>query len=345
MKRKLLLSGVTAGLVLASSVLAISTASVSVAGAPKFSGRESVLPVGYSQPSKSQKLRLAYLNPVGGNEALDAIGTAMQKATIKLGGTFISLDGKGSVDTQVSQLQQLIAQKVNGILVFALDPNAMKPALAQAKAAGIKLISIDENFVDNNIGSYDSQIMQRRGEAAFIGAQKMTELAGAGATVGTMDFAIAVPSIVYSIAQAKKWAIAFGLKVAGNASNPSDDIAGGTTAGTQLLSKNPTMKGVIAYNDPSAIGASTAAKALGKTGLIFGGQNGGSDAFAAVKAGTINYTIQIADPSVGKYAAWGLYNLVQKRVVRKSVRADAPILITSANVDTAKTWAQILAGM
>ena len=168
MKRKSLLSGVTAGLVLVSSVLAISTASIS-AGAPAFSGREALLPVGYSQPSKSQKLRLAYLNPVGGNEALDAIGTAMQKATVKLGGTFVSLDGKGSVDTQVSQLQQLVAQKVDGILVFALDPNSMKPALAQAKAAGIKLISIDENFTDNNIGSYDSQIMQRRGEAAGTG--------------------------------------------------------------------------------------------------------------------------------------------------------------------------------
>jgi ribose transport system substrate-binding protein len=268
----------------------------------------------------------------------------MQQAAAKLGGTVTILDGKGSVDTQVSQLNQLVAQKVDGIFVFALDPKSMKPALAKAKAAGIAIISIDENLTGDDIGDYNSQILQRRDEAAYMGAKQMASIVGAGSTIGTMDFKIAVPSIVFSITQAKKWATAFGLKVGGNASNPSDDIAGGSTAATQLLANSPDIKGVIAYNDPSAIGASSAAKAQNKTGLAFGGQNGGSDGLAAVKSGNINYTVQLNAPSIGQFAVWGLYNVKQGKTIPKTVKAGDPVLITSANVGTAKSWADQLAG-
>lgn len=344
MKNKSILVTTIAGVMLAASLSPLVTASANAA-TPKFVSSETKLPVGFDKPAKKQKLRLAYLNPVGGNEFLDAMGTAMKKATTKLGGTLTILDGKGDVNTQVSQLQQLTAQKVDGIFVFALDPNSMKPALAEAAAAGIKLISIDENFKNNDIGVYDSQILQRRDEAAYLGAKRMASLIGSGSSYATIDFAIAVPSIVYSIEQAKKWSTAFGLKWAGNASNPSDDIAGGTTAGTQLLSNYPSIKGIIAYNDPSAIGANSAGKAANVSGVTYGGQNGGSDARAGITSGNLSYTIQLAAPSIGQFAAWGLYNAKQGKKLPKSVRAKAPVLVTSKNINSVPSWAKELSGM
>ena len=210
-----------------------------------FESREADIPVGYDEPQPGE-LNLAYLNPVGGNEFLDTLGESMSIAAGELGGSVTVLDGKGSVDEQVSQLDQLVAQGVDGVFVFALDPNAMKPALAKAKEAGIALISIDENFVDDEIGDYNSQILQRRDEAAFLGANQMASQVPAGASIGTMDFAIAVPSIVFSIEQATKWATALGLNVVGNVSNQTDDIAGGEVAGTELLANYPDLAGVIA---------------------------------------------------------------------------------------------------
>jgi len=316
----------------------------SAAPAVVFESPESEIPVGYDAPEAGD-FKLAYLNPVGGNEFLDTLGESMTLAAQELGGSVLVLDGKGSVDEQVGQLDQLIAQGVDGIFVFALDPNAMKPALAKAKAAGIALISIDENFTSDDIGDYDSQILQRRDEAAFLGAGQMASLVGPGASVGTMDFAIAVPSIVFSIEQAKKWATAFGLTVAGNVSNQTDDIAGGEIAGTELLANYPDISGVIAYNDPSAVGASAGARAQGKEGLVFGGQNGGSDGFEAVSGGRINYTIQLDAPSMGKFAAWGLYNLNQGKTIPKTVRAGDPKLLTSENVADAKPWSDQITEM
>jgi ribose transport system substrate-binding protein len=314
------------------------------AAAVVFESLESQIPVGYDQPEAGE-FTLAYLNPFGGNEFLDTLGESMTIAAEELGGTVTVLDGKGSVDDQVSQLDQLVAQGVDGIFVFALDPNSMKPALAKAKAAGIALISIDENFTSDDIGDYNSQILQRRDEAAFLGAGQMASLVGTGASIGTMDFAIAVPSIVFSIEQAKKWATAYGLNVAGNVANPSDDIAGGEIAGTELLASYPDIAGVIAYNDPSAIGASAAARSQGKDGVVFGGQNGGSDGIEAVRGGRINYTIQLDAPSIGKFATWGLYNINQGKDVPKTVKAGDPKLVTTDNADGAKSWSDQIAEM
>lgn len=305
----------------------------------EFSGSlESDVPVGYDEPD-SGEFRLAYLNPLGANEFLSTLGKAMKLETEKLGGTLVELDAKGDVDTQVSQFQQLVAQDVDGIFVFALDPGSVQPALEQAKAKKIPVITIDLALDSTTeIGDFDSQILQRRDEAAYLGVKEMASRLDVGASVATIDFAVKVPSIVYSIERAKFWAEKFGLTVAGNGTNPSDDIAGGEKAMTEILGASPDIAGVIGYNDPSAVGAAAAARAQSKTDLVFGGQNGGSDAFEAIRAERLTYSAKLDPPSMGKFAAWGLYNLLQGKEVPTTVKAEAPVIVTSDNVDSEPTW-------
>ena len=316
--------------------------STQATAAVEFQSFETEVPEGYPEP-KPGKLRLAYLNPVGGNEFLHTLGEAMRLETKKLGGQYTELDAKGDVNTQVGQFDQLIAQKVDGIAVFALDPGSVAPEVRKAKKAGIKLVTIDLDFSAHpDLKGFDSQVLQRRDEAAFLGAQQMAKLAGKGSSVGTIDFAVKVPSIVYSIERGTAWAQKFGLKVAGGASNPSDDIAGGEKAMTTLLGKFPDIKGVIAYNDPSAIGAASAARSQGQRDLSFGGQNGGSDALEAIKAGRETYTLKLDAPSMGKAFAWGLYDLDQGVDVPVSVKAGKPQLVTKDNVGSVEPWDQTL---
>jgi ribose transport system substrate-binding protein len=314
------------------------SASAEVADVPFSGSLELDVPEGYPEP-KSGQLRLGFLNPLKANEFLNTLGRAMQLETERLGGEFVELDAKGDVNTQVSQFNQLIAQNLDGIAVFALDPGSVAPAVKRAKAAGIPLVTIDLNFESTtDIGGFDSQVWQRRDEAAYLGAQEMASRVGKGADVATIDFAVKVPSIVYSIERANFWADKFGLNVLGNASNPSDDIAGGEKAMTQLLGKFPDIQGVIGYNDPSAIGAASAARAQGNPDLTFGGQNGGSDALEAIRAERLSYTAKLDPPSMGKAFAWGLYDLNQGTKVPKTVKAGKPELVTQDNVDQVKSW-------
>lgn len=320
-----------------SSASSTSTANVA------FSSIEQTVPATYPQP-KSKHLVLAYLNPEGSsNEFLTILGQSMKLETQKLGGTYMEEDAEGDVNRQVSQFNQLLAQKPNGIAVFALDPKSLAPDVAKARSEGIHLVTIDLNFNSTtDLGGYESQVWQRRDEAAYKTAQEMDKLLGSGSQAGTIDFEIKVPSIVFSIDRDKYWAEKFGLKVPGNASNPSDDIAGGEKAMTSLLGSFPSIKGVMAYNDPSAIGAYSAARSQGITNLSLAGENGGSDALGAIKAGRETFTIKLDDPSMGKDFAWGLYDLSEGVKIPTTIKAGAPVLVDKSNVNSTLTWEQEL---
>jgi ribose transport system substrate-binding protein len=310
----------------------------------RFSSIEQTVPTGYPKP-KSGKFRLAYLNPETGNEFLNILGQSMALETKKLGGTFTQLDAGGDVNKQVSQFDQLIAQKVNGIAVFGLDPASLAPDVARARKAGIHLVTIDLNFTSTKasaLGGYESQVWQRRDQAAYLTATYMAQHLAKGSSLGTIDLIVKVPSIVFSIQRDGFWAKKYGFTIAGNASNSTDDVAGGEKAGTTLINKFAGIKGIMAYNDPSAIGAYTAARSAGVTGLIFGGENGGSDALAAVKAGTETFSLKIDAPGIGKAWAWGLYDLQEKVKIAGTVKSGTPVLVTKANVGSIVSWQQQL---
>jgi ribose transport system substrate-binding protein len=315
-----------------------SSSSGSAASVP-FKSIEQTVPATYPQP-KSKKLVLGYLNPEGSsNEFLTVLGNSMKLETKKLGGTYIEKDAEGDVNTQVSQFDQLLAQHVNGIAVFALDPKSLAPDVARARKAGVHLVTIDLNFTSTtDLGGYESQVWQRRDQGAYLTAQKMAQLLKPGDTLGTIDLIVKVPSIVYSIARDTYWAQKYGLKVIGPASNPTDDIAGGEKAMTTLLGKSGNLKGVMAYNDPSAVGAGSAARSQGITDLALAGENGGSDALGAIKAGRETFTIKLDDPSMGKDFAWGLYDLSEGMKIPPTIKAGTPVLVDKDNVGSTQSW-------
>jgi ABC-type sugar transport system substrate-binding protein len=327
----------------ASSSSSSSAGSSSSSESVPFSSIEQSVPSSYPQP-KPKKLVLAYLNPEGSsNEFLTVLGNSMKLETQKLGGTYVEKDAEGDVNSQVSQFDQLIAQHVNGIAVFALDPKSLAPDVARARKAGIHLVTIDLNFTSTtNLGGYESQVWQRRDQAAYMTAQAMAKQLKKGDTVGTIDLIVKVPSIVFSIDRDTYWAQKSGLKVVGPASNPSDDIAGGEKAMTQLLGKYGSIKGVMAYNDPSAIGAGSAARSQGIANIPLAGENGGSDALGAIKAGRETFTIKLDDPSMGKDFAWGLYDLSEGMKIPPTIDAGPPVLVNKDNVNSTVSWEQQL---
>ena len=318
---------------------ASSSSSAPSAASVPFKSIEQTVPSSYPQP-KPKKLVLGYLNPEGSsNEFLTVLGNSMKLETKKLGGTYIEKDAEGDVNTQVSQFDQLLAQHVNGIAVFALDPKSLAPDVARARKAGVHLVTIDLNFASTtDLGGYESQVWQDRDQGAYLTAQKMAQMLKPGDTLGTIDLIVKVPSIVFSIQRDTYWAEKFGLKVIGPASNPSDDIAGGEKAMTTLLGKSQDVKGVMAYNDPSAVGAGSAARSQGITSLALAGENGGSDALGAIKAGRETFTIKLDDPSMGKDFAWGLYDLSEGMKIPPTIKAGTPVLVSKDNVGSTQSW-------
>ena len=138
---------------------------------------------------------------------------------------------------------------------------------------------------------------QGRDIQAYLQADAM-RLANKGGQIGLIGIGFPVPALKYLTSRESFYAKKNGLTVVGTQDNPSDDVTGGEKAANGLLQRYPDMNGVIGYNDPSALGAATAARGVGGQ-LVIVGLNGSSDGLAAVKGGRIAATVRV-DP-----VGWG----------------------------------------
>jgi ribose transport system substrate-binding protein len=101
-----------------------------------------------------------------------------------------------------------------------------------------------------------------------------------------------------------------------------------------LLAKYPDAEGVLAYNDASAIGASSAARSQGRDMRFYGNYGGASDGITAIENDRIDGTVVFDQPGVGKFAVWGAYDLVENPdvVLPKTVLPGPPVVVTKENV-------------
>ena len=90
-----------------------------------------------------------------------------------------------SVDSQTQILTSVVADKPNAIMISITDPKAMIAPLAQAKAAGIKIIGIDGDLIDKSIMSTNIQSNNVQGGA--LAADALGQAMGGKGSVVMID--------------------------------------------------------------------------------------------------------------------------------------------------------------
>jgi len=303
---------------------------------------EQTAPVGYPKP-RAGKLRIAYLEPASSNEFIAAVGDAAQATAKSLGGSVTVYDAKFDPDVQVSQFQQALAQKVDGIFLFAVDPKAVEPLVRQAAAAGIPVIGVEANSQSTtDIGALTSQLWERRDEQAYLQVKGLARFVKPGQRVAQITSSIPSPVIQQYLVFQREWSSKFGIKVVGGVDNATDDVTGGETAMTGVLARYSTIQGLLPYNDPSGIGAAAADRQQNKSMPIVGA-NGGTDGLDAVKQGKLEGTVRIDAVGLGRFGLWGLYDVKQGIAIAKTAKIGPPMYIDAHNVNTTSTWSQELA--
>jgi ABC-type sugar transport system substrate-binding protein len=306
-----------------------------------YTGAEGKAASSYPKPTVEPgfKCTIGFQNPLAANETLQYFqkGAVAQAKALKC--KIILLDDALDVDKQVSNMQQLLAQKVNAIVFYPLDPRAMTPVLAQAKKQGVPVVSIDSNFGNPKSAvtpGIQAQVWQGRDIQAFLQAQALAK-AKPGAKIGLIGIGAPVPALKYLNAREKFWSQKLGMTVVGSQDNPTDDVTGGEKAGNALIQRYPDMDAVIGYNDPSAIGAVIAARAAGKKLTVIG-LNGSSDGIAAVKDGRIAATVQTDAPGIGQETVKAAYLLATKQPTGPKLVILRPRIVTKANVNSIPSW-------
>ena len=324
---------------------------VAAAAAPKgvpvpagYNGPEAKLPTAFPTPTKKAgtKCTIGFQNPVAANETLGAWQKAVVAQGKKLGCKVITLDDKLSPDQQVTNMQQLLAQHVNAIIFYPLDPKATVPVLKQAKKAGVPVLATDATFGSPKATApylpyIAAQVWQARDIQAY---QQCAELAKEkpGANVGLIGIGAPVPALKYLTQRQAFWCKKRGITIVGTQDNPSDDVTGGEKAANGLLQRYSNLDAVIGYNDQSAIGAIAAARGSGRQ-IVAIGVNGSSDGLAAIKAGREGGTSQVDPVGWGVQQVYAAYDLITKQhlplpkiIVRPSR------LVTKANVGSLPSW-------
>jgi ABC-type sugar transport system substrate-binding protein len=326
------------GLFLATSSLGAGERSAAVP--PGYKGIEATIPTAYKAPVKKAGVRcsIGFQNPVAANETLAFLQKAVVAEGKRLGCRVITLDDALSPDKQVSNMQQLLAQKVGAIIFYPLDPKATTPVLKQAQRQKVPVIAIDASFGNRKaVPLIATQVWQGRDIQAYLQAQAL-KAAKPGAKVGLIGIGIPVPALKYLTGREGAYATQAGATVVGTQDNPSDDLTGGEKAANGLIQRYSDMDAIIGYNDPSAVGAVVAARSAGRPITIIG-LNGSSEGLEAVRNGRIAATVQVDPVGWGVQTARAAYSLITKqnlplpRIVVRPAR-----LITKTNVDKVASW-------
>jgi ribose transport system substrate-binding protein len=174
-------------------------------------------------------------------------------------------DGAGNVNTQTSQMDNFITQKVDLILISPFEAAPLTPVVARAMKAGIPVIELDRKTVGEAGKEY----------TAFIGGDNFKIAEEAGKYVadkllpqgGEVAVLQGLPSSTPAVERLNgfKSGVKDNPKVQVVAEQAADWLPDkAQTAFAAMLQAHPNIKAVYASNDMMAAGARLAAKGAGK---------------------------------------------------------------------------------
>ncbi len=231
------------------------------------------------------------------------------------------------VQAQVTQVEDLIAQKVEGIALAPTDPGALAPVVDAAKAAGIPVVFVD------TLGSNEGVtfIGTNNEVGAALAAKYMCDNLPAGSEVAILQGVMAHSTAQFRANGAKSGLEGCGLKVVAE-QTAEWDRAKGLSVTENILAGNPNIKGIFGSNDNMALGAVEALKAAAKTDVMVVGYDANPDAAAAVIAGDMAATVAQAPANMGGFGIQALVDLKAGKTI-EAVIDTGTVLVTKDNAD------------
>jgi ribose transport system substrate-binding protein len=337
-----------AALLVSAAVVALGGATLGGAGTTAigpYVGAERGLPL--SMPKVTRKaganVRIGF-QVVADNESNVAAVKLMQIEARRLGIDLMILYNHVRADKQVTDFDQMIAQRVNGIIFYPLDPRAVRPSIAKSKRARIPLFAQDAILPGEKApADITSTIISGRDHQAYLQVKEMARIKPR-AKIVVVGLGLPVAALEYYVRRVQFWARKAGLQVLGRVDNPTDNEAGAEQAMRSALGRYPDVEGIIAYNDPSALGAYAAARAAGKRSVLAIGNNGGSDGRAGVERGRLAATVQVDWPGMVVELMKGAYlRATNPRARLPKLLLGRTVLVNKANLNRVKSWDQTIA--
>jgi inositol transport system substrate-binding protein len=266
---------------------------------------------------------------------LTVLRNGMQDAAkTKAGMTLQVEDATNDIGKQLNQIQNFIAQKVDGIIVNPVDTDATAQMTKLASEAGIPLVYVNRQPAD---------VEKLPAKVAFVGSderksgtlemQEVCKLMG-----GKGDIVVMMGELSNQAARQRTQDVedviakapCTGIKIL-DKQTANWQRTQATDLMTNWISAGLKPAAVVSNNDEMAIGAIQALKAAGMKDVIVAGVDATQDGLAAMKAGDLKVTV--FQNAAGQGA--GAIDTVEKLIKGEKVETvvDVPFeLVTPANM-------------
>jgi galactofuranose transport system substrate-binding protein len=286
--------------------LALALLALTPTGCVKKTGK---IVVGFSQMENNNPWRIAETNSI-------------REEAARRGDKFelVVTDAQGQTSKQVSDVEDLIARRVNAIFLAPREFEGLAPALQAARQANIPVFLIDReaagtpgedyvaflgsNFIEQGRRAAEWLIKQTNGKAGVV---ELTGTAGSSVardrSQGFLDAIKGHPDVKIIASQTGDFSRATGQKVMENI----------------IQSKGREITAVYAHNDEMALGAIQALKAAGmKPGqdVLVVSVDGERAALESIINGEMNVTVE-SNPRFGPLA----FDTLEKYLGKQSVPA------------------------
>ncbi len=171
---------------------------------------------------------------------------------------------------QVNLVEQMIAQRVNAIVIAPADSKALVTVLKRAKDAGVLVVNIDNKL--------DADVLKQAGlSIPFVGPDNRTGARKVGDALATKlqpgDKVAIIEGVTTAFnGQQRRLGFEDAMKAAGmnivTVQSGNWEMDKANTVAAAVLTEHPDLKALLCGNDSMALGAVAAIQAAGKTGKV-----------------------------------------------------------------------------
>jgi len=197
---------------------------------------------------------------------------------------------KGDTNTESNLIDTAITNKSVAIILDPANASGSIGAVKKAVAANIPVFLVNAEINEEGIAT--AQLVSNNAQGAALGAQQWVETVG---DTGQYVELFGAPSDNNAATRSNGYETVLSQypdleKVGSEVANWNRTE--GYNKMQNLMQANPNIIGVISGNDEMALGAIAALKEAGKLdGVKVGGFDGSPDAVAAIKEGTMQYSV------------------------------------------------------
>jgi ribose transport system substrate-binding protein len=256
-----------------------------------------------------------------------------QKAADAAGAELVIFNANNDPAAQNNAIETYVNEKVNGIIVVAIDTNGVMPAVEAADKAGIPVVAVDAILPD---GPQKAQVgVDNEAAGRLIGehfVKYMDANMGGKATLGIVG---ALNSTIQNIRQK-----GFEEVVKANPNVTMAGVADGRNvqenalaASENLITANPNLTALYATGEPALLGVVAAVESQGKQDQVkVVGWDLTAQAIKGIDAGYVVGVIQQDPAGMGAAAVDSLIKVINGGTVEKNIAVPVTI-VTKENVE------------